>query len=110
MTLGNPVILEKSGRLYNPSTGGLVGSSATLLQCMNHLASLGLLTLEELLQVGFYNPLRLLSIKPEEIIAAGRALVFDDQQHTFSVQGSILNETSQGQAKLLIPRYKKPGA
>jgi N-acetylglucosamine-6-phosphate deacetylase len=110
VTLGNPVILEESGRLYNPSTGGLVGSSATLLQCMNHLASLGFLSLEELLQVGFYNPLRLIGINPEKIFASGKSLVFDDQQHLFAVQGSNLDESSQDQPKLLIPRFKKPGA
>jgi N-acetylglucosamine-6-phosphate deacetylase len=108
LTLGNPVILEESGRLYNPFTDGLVGSSATLLQCMNHLASLGFLSQKELLQVGFYNPLRLIGVQPEEIYASGSSLYYDDQQRTFSAQGSILNESPQGQAKLLIPRFKKP--
>lgn len=106
VTLGNKVILEESGRLYNPATGGLVGSSYSLLKCMNHLAALGFLTFEELLQVGFYNPLRLLSLQPGEINASGRALVFDDQQRVFSVQGSAFSEPSQGQAKRLIPRFK----
>ena len=42
-TLGNDVILEPTGRLHNPAKGCLVGSSATMLTCMNHLASLGFL-------------------------------------------------------------------
>jgi N-acetylglucosamine-6-phosphate deacetylase len=65
--LGNEIVLEANGRLHNPSRGFLVGSSATLLQCMNHLASLGLLSLDELIQVGFVNPLRLIGIAPERI-------------------------------------------
>jgi len=34
---GRKVVLEDSGRLYDPATGYLVGSSATMLECMNHL-------------------------------------------------------------------------
>src|SRR5699024_7076675 len=47
-TLGNDVILEDSGHLYNPETGYLVGSSSTMLDCMNYLCSLELLMPEEL--------------------------------------------------------------
>jgi N-acetylglucosamine-6-phosphate deacetylase len=66
-TLGNDVILEESGLLHNPHKGFLVGSSATMLVCMNHLASLGLFSLDELLDLGFYNPLRLIGIQPSAI-------------------------------------------
>lgn len=69
-TLGNEVVLDASGVLYNPDTGYFVGSSSTMLDCMNFLASLELLTLEDLLQVGFYNPLRLLDIDPSTVIRA----------------------------------------
>lgn len=63
-TIDNEVILEPSGRLHNPAKACLVGSSATMLQCMNHLASLDLLSLDELLAVGFHNPLRLIGLDP----------------------------------------------
>lgn len=63
-TLGNDVILEDSGRLYNPETGYLVGSSSTMLECMNHLLSLELISFNELLETGFYNPLRLIGADP----------------------------------------------
>lgn len=65
-TLGNDVILDESGRLYNPETGYLVGSSSTMMDCMNYLHSLNLLTEKELFDVGFYNPLKILNIDAEE--------------------------------------------
>jgi len=67
VTLGNEVILEESGRLYNPVKQCLVGSSATLLQCMNHLASLDIASEEEMVKMGFYNPLRLIGLEPDSI-------------------------------------------
>jgi N-acetylglucosamine-6-phosphate deacetylase len=85
-TLGNEVILEPSGRLYNPVKGHLVGSSATLLQCMNYLASLGFLSLEELLAVGFYNPLRLLSLEPETVPNHENRLCFDQEERKFAME------------------------
>lgn len=59
-TLGNTVVLDEQGRLYSPRRGCLVGSSATMLQCMNYLASLGLVTMDDMLAMGFYNPLKLI--------------------------------------------------
>lgn len=67
-TLGNDVILEESGRLYNPETGYLVGSSSTMIDCMNYLHTLNLLSKNELFEVGFFNPLRLLGIEPRGIL------------------------------------------
>lgn len=65
--LGNRAILEPTGRLYNPDKQCLVGSAATMLLCMNTLASLGLLTLDDLLRIGVTNPLRLIGISPSEL-------------------------------------------
>jgi len=65
--MGHRVILEQSGRLYDPETGYLVGSSASMLACMNHLASLGLLSPEELMAVGFYNPLKLIGVDATQV-------------------------------------------
>ena len=64
---GTDVVLEESGRLHIPEKGCLAGSSATMLVCMNHLASLGLLGLEEMEQVGYFNPLRLIGVEPRAI-------------------------------------------
>lgn len=81
--LGNDVILENSGRLYNPETGYLVGSSSTMLDCMNYLFSLNLLTLEELFDAGFYNPLRLINIDSSVILrhTTPKVEYKDDQFH-----------------------------
>jgi N-acetylglucosamine-6-phosphate deacetylase len=59
-TLGQEVILEPSGRLWNPVGNHLVGSSATMIDCMNVLAGLGILEEEGLWAVGLQNPLRLI--------------------------------------------------
>jgi N-acetylglucosamine-6-phosphate deacetylase len=82
---GNKVILEKSGRIYNPDTGYLAGSSATMLQCMNYLASLGLLSIEQLVQMCFFNPLRLLEVDPSSI-QPGKAIVYDEQNNVFRLR------------------------
>jgi N-acetylglucosamine-6-phosphate deacetylase len=66
-TLGQKVVLEPSGRLYNPKGNHLVGSSATLLQCISHLASLKLATSDEIIDMAFYNPLKLLNINPDTL-------------------------------------------
>jgi N-acetylglucosamine-6-phosphate deacetylase len=66
-TLGNPVVLEKSGLLHNPDKKCMVGSSATMLECMNYLATLEIVTRDEMMKLGFYNPLRLIGIKPDSI-------------------------------------------
>jgi N-acetylglucosamine-6-phosphate deacetylase len=58
--LGNDAILEPSGRFHNPEKQCLVGSSATMAQCMAHLASVRELSTAELRQVGVTNPLALI--------------------------------------------------
>ncbi len=83
-THGNDVILDESGRIYNPETGYLVGSSATMLQCMNYLASLNLLSIEELLTVGFFNPLKLIAVNPNSI-RTKPGIIFDEEKKLFSL-------------------------
>ena len=80
--LGNDVVLEEDGRVYNPHTGYLVGSSATILECMNYLASLGLIPDEQLLTVGFFNPLKLIGVDPDSIQPVVEVL-FDERQRRF---------------------------
>lgn len=54
------VLLEENGRLSNIDSSYLAGSSSTMTQCMNFLASLDILSEDELRQVGFTNPLKLI--------------------------------------------------
>ncbi len=82
--LGNDAILEPSGRFYNPEIGYLVGSSYTLTRCMNYLASLNYWSADELTQMGFYNPLRLLGIKPDSI-SSDTQLQYNPERKEFSV-------------------------
>jgi N-acetylglucosamine-6-phosphate deacetylase len=82
--LGNDAVLEPSGRLHNPVKQCLVGSSATMLRCMNHLASLELLSLDELLKVGFSNPLRMIGI-PAGDVHSSTGLFYDEATRAFSI-------------------------
>lgn len=67
--LGNHAVLEPSGRLYNPEKQCLVGSTATMLDCVNVLASLDILAPEMLCDVAFDNPLRLIGLTPDDVLA-----------------------------------------
>lgn len=82
---GRQVVLEDSGRLYDPATGYLVGSSATMLQCMNWLASLNLVSPDELAAMGFYNPLKLIGLDKEDV-AEGRPIWFEEGQEVLYLQ------------------------
>lgn len=84
---GRKAILTDSGQLYEPASGYLIGSSATMLQCMNWLASLRLVSLEELAAMGFYNPLRIIGLTPEDV-ALGPAICFDQRQEVLYLQAS----------------------
>lgn len=65
--MGTEVVLDATGRLYDPATGYMAGSSATLLTCVNHLASLDLVSSEELAAMVFDNPLKLIGVHPDRI-------------------------------------------
>jgi N-acetylglucosamine-6-phosphate deacetylase len=58
------VVLERDGRLHCKDSTQLAGSGCDMLDCMNYLASLAVLTESELETVGFFNPLALLGIDP----------------------------------------------
>ncbi len=68
-SMGAQVRLQEDGKLFNPATGYMAGSSATILACANHLAGLGLVGLNELGQMFFYNPLRLIGVSPKQVRA-----------------------------------------
>ena len=65
--LGNLAVIEESGLLHNPEKKCLVGSSATMLTCVNYLASLNLLSPEDLIKVSFTNPLKAINLSPDVI-------------------------------------------
>jgi N-acetylglucosamine-6-phosphate deacetylase len=79
-SMGATVTLQEDGKILNPATGYMAGSSATILACANHLAHLGLVGLNELGQMCFYNPLRLIGISPKQVRPAQRIL-FDARGH-----------------------------
>jgi N-acetylglucosamine-6-phosphate deacetylase len=83
-TLGNRAVLEPSGRLHNPDKGCLVGSSATMLDCMNHVAKQRWLSLEDLINIGIRNPLRLINVE-KGAIPTGPGLDFDEATAVFSL-------------------------
>ncbi|MBN2377644.1 MAG: hypothetical protein JXD22_14695 [Sedimentisphaerales bacterium] len=87
-TLGNKVLLEESGRLFIPDTGYLAGSSATMMQCMNYLASLKLVSTHELLMMGFENPLNLIALDAASV-AQEQRLHFDENQARFYMKKDI---------------------
>jgi N-acetylglucosamine-6-phosphate deacetylase len=84
-SMGAQVRLEADGRLHNPVTGYMAGSSATLLDCANHLASLGLVGLSELGTMFFYNPLRLIGLSPKQVAVSERVL-FDVKHRRVSLE------------------------
>ena len=78
------VVLEKDGRLHNPDEGCLAGSSSTIFECMNYLASLRFLEIDELLEVGFYGPLRLIDVDPN-LISANVSVKYDEDASVFEL-------------------------
>ena len=82
--LGEDVILEENGLLHNVQRGCLAGSSSTIIDCMNHLASLNILSPDELLHAGYYNPLRLIGVDPESL-KSNRDILFDEEKQVFTV-------------------------
>lgn len=59
---GNRAVLEPCGRLYDPGKRCLVASAATLARCMEFLASLEILSDDDLLKVGRTNALAVLGL------------------------------------------------
>ncbi len=82
--LGNDIILEENGLLHNPQKQCLVGSSSVMLECMNYLASLGIVSVKELLNVGFYNPLKLIGVDPSKI-EGQRSVVWNEHVNKFEI-------------------------
>ena len=83
--IGRKVTLAPSGRISFSGTPYLAGSSANMIQCMNHLASLKLLDEKRLWQVARDNPLRLLGRKPSALDKLGGPRV-EFKNNRFSVK------------------------
>ena len=77
---GNKAVLAPNGRIGFKDTPYLAGSSATILQCMNFLASLNLLSEADLWKVGYANPLRLIGRRLGRQPADTPAVVFKNNQ------------------------------
>jgi N-acetylglucosamine-6-phosphate deacetylase len=74
-----PVAINQAGLIYSEESKSLAGSHSTIMQCMNHLASLDLLSENELWKVGFENPLRALGMKPSDVAGLkGPGVVFEE--------------------------------
>lgn len=84
-SMGHKVILQENGRIHDPKTGYMCGSSATMLKCMNHLASLGILSVQELIAVGFHNPLTIIGVTPDDVKSEGN-LLFDIEERVFYIK------------------------
>lgn len=84
-TLGNQVVLESNGKLHNPQKSCLVGSSACMRDCMNHLAATCGLTFAQLADIGFNNPLALIGLNSEAMAFAGEGIEFDPTARRFTV-------------------------
>ena len=61
------------------------GSSSTMLECMNHLASLDLVGSDELIAMGFHNPLKLIGLGPKDIAQSGD-ICFDEEDRIFYIE------------------------
>jgi N-acetylglucosamine-6-phosphate deacetylase len=83
--LGHQVVLEENGLLRDLTTGYLGGSSATMLRCMNHLASQDLVGTDELLAMGFDNPLALIGLGPDDV-AQAQDVWFDKERKIFYLE------------------------
>ena len=77
--------LRPDGRLCLANDERLLyGSSATMCQCMDHLASLDTLSPRQLVQIGLETPLRILGITPREFLKRKPRLYYDSRQKRFA--------------------------
>lgn len=83
-TMGNTAVLEESGKLHSPEKQCLAGSSATMLECMNYLAGLNLMSYDDLRTVGFANPLKLIGSSADDVDTSN-VLRFDPDRRCFEL-------------------------
>lgn len=61
------VVIDNTGLIYAEEAKSLAGSHSTMMECMNHLASLKILAERDLWAVGLENPLRMIGMKAADI-------------------------------------------
>jgi N-acetylglucosamine-6-phosphate deacetylase len=83
--LGDKVVINEAGRLFDPDTGYLAGSSSTMLECMNYLASLNVVSPDDLVVMGFDNPLKLIGLGPKDMAETAN-IRFDEENKVFSLE------------------------
>ena len=80
------MVLRDDGKLHlRADENVLAGSSYNLLECMNYLASLHILSEDELWQVGCLNALRVLGLRPEQLAEAGQRVRYVGESRTFEL-------------------------
>ena len=81
-SMGNHAVLENSGRLHNPDKSCLIGSSWTIIECVNFLVEQELMTPDEIIQTAFYNPLKAIGVDPSDI-AGDAEYIYDENIKNF---------------------------
>lgn len=81
--LDNDAVLESSGLIYNYEKKCLVGSSATMLDCANHLATFDWLSTDDIVKLCFDNPLKLIGMDAGSVEGSGK-ISYDDAEKRFS--------------------------
>jgi N-acetylglucosamine-6-phosphate deacetylase len=56
-----------------------------MIECMNYLASLNLVSTDELIAMGFQNPLKLIGLGPEDVVDI-RNICFDEKNGVFCIE------------------------
>lgn len=79
--LGNPIQLHPNGRLENPDTGLLVGSSFTMLECMNHLAAMDRFSTDVLEELGIARPLAFLGMGGVAALRSSGRVVLENHRY-----------------------------
>jgi N-acetylglucosamine-6-phosphate deacetylase len=81
---GVEISLSENGKLFlteDPTI--LAGSSSNMMKCVNHVASLGVLGEQELMQIGFKNQLRVLGLDPSQFDFDNERLHYDRTSRRF---------------------------
>jgi N-acetylglucosamine-6-phosphate deacetylase len=86
MASGAGVVLSPDGRLSLQTDPHIMaGSSSTLFNGMNFLSSMGVLTEEELWQIGFDNPLLLLGLNPLKLSGGKNRVEYNPDARRFEL-------------------------
>lgn len=83
---GRKLVLDASGRLSLAGTSYLAGSAATMLECMNYLASLNVLTEDDLWRTAWDNPLKLLGLSESDIAPCKACVKYENNRFKVEVQ------------------------